>query len=114
MEEQERWATGDIDDNGVSIHQFDIVEIQIAWETKTSFLSLVDMTANYGAMVGNHPAHSSMGMGSPRYLSEFIGREIDGVKESKCVVLGNHEDDELWNRLCEQNKQFDKAEKEVD
>jgi len=115
QEMEERWSTGVFDDNGQEIFQFDIVEIHIPWETKTSYISLVDMTANFGALVGAHPAHKAIGAGGAggvRYLDDFVNKSkyVEGVEKVTCIVIGNHMQDDAWNKLCEQNKGFDKAE----
>lgn len=80
------------DDNGKMIYAGDLVEVQIPWETRTSYESRVYWDRLHGAYIDAHPAHIKMGHSTYRKLSDFTGRQSidiweDGDKFSKKYTL---------------------------
>lgn len=81
------------DDNGKMVYVGDIVELQISWETGTSYQSKVYWSRLDGAYVECHPAHKKISP-SKRKLRDYLKScnesflDADGnLMFTKCVKV---------------------------
>jgi hypothetical protein len=79
------------DDNGKVIYAGDTVELNIPWETSSTYQSKVYWSMLHGAFVDSHPAHISLqGRNNHRNLSDFLNQEPikitydTGEQKTKC------------------------------
>jgi len=80
--------TGLQDYEGEDIYDRDIVEIQNTAETKTPYVSIVNLTP-YGVLVDGHPLHVKAGIGGSRLLIDYIDYGEVNQYYKKCNKLGN-------------------------
>lgn len=77
------------DDAGKEIYAGDIVRIQDRFETKTSYVSQVYFTPDYGTFVDPHPAHKKLGHTEKRHLRHFCSYGICEETDCDCLIIGN-------------------------
>ena len=63
------------DDDGKMIYAGDLLELQIPWETRTSYQSRVYWDRLHGAYVDAHPSHIKMGHSNIRGLGDFANKQ---------------------------------------
>ena len=79
------------DDNGKMIYAGDTVEVNLPWETGTSYQSIVYWDRLHGALIEPHPGHKKMGHENYRRLSDFLGKQ-----EHKCWLYTEDDEDDKF------------------
>lgn len=80
------------DDNGKMIYAGDTVEVNLPWETKSSYQSIVYWNRLNGALLEPHPTHVKMGHSNYRKLSDFLGKQ-----EHKSWIPTTDEEDDKFD-----------------